>query len=66
MDAPVTRDPIKQAAGRAGAIRRWGTSPQRTVKLDDLSAVERRLVLALIEAVRDHAAEVDHDDRGAA
>lgn len=37
-------------AGRKGARRRWG--PARLVRLDDLGPIERRLVLALIDAAR--------------
>jgi len=42
-------------SGRMGARRRWG--PQRVVRLADLTPAQRRLVLALIAAVRENAAE---------
>jgi hypothetical protein len=37
-------------AGRRGAEKRWG--PPRVVRLDDLRPNERRLLLALLDAVR--------------
>ena len=37
-------------AGRSGARRRWG--PPRIVRLDDLSAEQARLVLALVAAAK--------------
>jgi hypothetical protein len=51
----VTKDPAKVAAGRAGAVRRWGqpgSQPPRLVKIGDLTPPQRRLVLALIAAAR--------------
>lgn len=48
-----SKDPVRVRAGRAGARRRWGEP--RVVRLDDLSAPQRRLVLALIDAARQEA-----------
>jgi hypothetical protein len=36
--------------GRIGAQKRWG--PPRIVRLDELTAEQRRLVLALVDAAR--------------
>lgn len=44
------KNPAKVAAGRAGALKRWG--PPRVVRLDELTPDQRRLVLAMIEAAR--------------
>lgn len=55
------KDPAKVSAGRAGALRRWGPTGTRVVRLDELTAPQRRLVLALIDAVRREAArDPDH------
>lgn len=48
------KNPTKVRAGTIGARARWG--PPRVVRLDDLSAQQRRLVLALISAAREEAA----------
>lgn len=45
------KDPKLVAAGKRGAEKRWG--PARVVRLDNLTPAQRRLVLALIEAVRE-------------
>lgn len=37
--------------GRLGARARWGDTP-RVVRLDQLSAAQRRLVVALIDAAK--------------
>jgi len=47
----ATKDPIKVRAGKIGADVRWGPEP-RTVRIDDLTPPQRRLVTALIDAVR--------------
>jgi hypothetical protein len=47
---PELRDPQRVAAGKAGMLSRWG--PPRVVRLDDLTAPQRRVVLALIEAAK--------------
>ena len=47
---PEERDPQKVAAGKASAEKRWG--PKRVVRLDDLTAPQRRVILALIDAAR--------------
>ncbi len=45
------KDPVKAAAGRAGAAAKWAMPEhRRIVRLDALSLQERALVLALIEA----------------
>jgi hypothetical protein len=41
----------RRRAGQAGLRARWGDTP-RVVRLDDLTAPQRRLVLALIAAAR--------------
>ena len=46
----VSKDPVKQRAGHIGARRRWGDPG--VVRLDELTAPQRRLVLALVEAAR--------------
>jgi hypothetical protein len=45
------KDPIKQAAGRAGARARW-EGDRRTVRLGELTPEQRRLVLALVAAAK--------------
>jgi hypothetical protein len=52
-----SKDPTKVRAGRIGAQTRWGDTP-RVVRLDDLTAPQRRLVLALVDAARKEAAPV--------
>ena len=44
------RDPQKVAAGRASAAKRWG--PPRVIRLDDMTAPQRRVILALIDAAK--------------
>ncbi len=51
----ATKDPRKVRAGQIGARSRWGEEP-RVVRLDELTAPQRRLVLALIDAARLEAA----------
>lgn len=51
MSGPAKRHPASIASGRRGAQRRWGDTP-RVVRLDDLTADQRRLVVALIEAAK--------------
>jgi len=46
----ATKDPVKVRAGQLGARTRWGLP--RVVRLDELTAEQRRLVLALVEAAR--------------
>jgi hypothetical protein len=46
----AVKDPVKVRAGSIGARRRWGE--RRIVRLDDLTAPQRRLVLALVDAAR--------------
>lgn len=45
----------KAEAGALGARVRWGPEP-RIVRLDDLSAPQRRLIVALVAAARQEAA----------
>lgn len=48
------KDPTKVAAGALGAEKRWSNpANRRVVRLDDLSAEQKRLVLALIAAARE-------------
>jgi hypothetical protein len=49
MSVSKAKDPVKVRAGLAGSRVRWGEGP-RIVRIDKLSAEERRLVLALIDA----------------
>jgi hypothetical protein len=53
---PGAKNPRRIAAGRIGARNRWGDTP-RVVRLDDLTAPQRRLVLALIEAAKSERAQ---------
>jgi hypothetical protein len=46
------RDPKKVAAGRAGALRRWGPPGTRVARLGDLTPEQRDLVLTLVAAVK--------------
>lgn len=53
----MAKNPKKVEAGRKGAEARWGVP--RTVRLDELTPAQRRLVLALIEAAKEsNAAKV--------
>jgi len=44
------KNPTKQRAGQIGARRRWGDPG--IVRLDELTAPQRRLVLALVDAAK--------------
>lgn len=44
-------DPVKSAAGKAGAVKRWGDTP-RIVRIGDLSPDARRAILAAVEEMR--------------
>lgn len=57
----MDKNPKKVAAGRKGAVARWGEA--RVVRLDDLTDAQRRLVLALIEAARESNAKESSDER---
>jgi hypothetical protein len=63
----VSKNPVFVEAGRRGAVKRWGIEP-RVVRLDDLTAAQRRLVLALVDAARaEGAKKADPDvDSGSA
>lgn len=50
------KDPVLVAAGRRGALKRWGEP--RILRLDELTPPQRRLALALVEAVRKEASPV--------
>lgn len=58
MSAPL-KDPVRVAAGRSGARKRWG--PPRVLRLDTLTPQQRRLVLALLDA-----AKADESEQAAA
>lgn len=45
-----SKDPVKVAAGRRGAQKRWGDPG--VVRLDELTPAQRRLVLALVDAAK--------------
>jgi len=47
----VARDPNKVRAGKIGAQKRWGETP-RVIRVADLTAPQRRLVVALVAAAR--------------
>jgi hypothetical protein len=49
-----SKDPRRVRAGQAGMRARWGEP--RVLRIDDLQPNERRLVLALVEAVRSEKA----------
>jgi hypothetical protein len=49
VSATGTRDPKRVRAGQIGARQRWGEP--RIARLDELTADQRRLVLALIGAM---------------
>lgn len=50
----ATKDPTKVRAGTIGARARWGAEPV-VVRLDDLTPPQRRLVLAMVAAVREES-----------
>jgi hypothetical protein len=43
------KNPAKVRAGRISAAKRWG--PRRVVRLDDLNADERSVVLAIVDCL---------------
>ena len=43
------KSPARVAAGQANARTRWG--PPRVIRLDDLTPDQRRVVLALVDAM---------------
>lgn len=49
------KDPKRVAAGKKAAAARWGD--KRVVRLNELTPAQRRLVLALIEAMEESNAE---------
>jgi len=49
------KNPILVEAGRRGAQKRWGPPGTQAVYIGDMSVPQRRLVLALVEAVREEA-----------
>lgn len=57
-DAAVSipaKDPAKVRAGSIGGRTRWAGHARKMVRLDDLTAPQRRLVLALVEAAKNEA-----------
>jgi hypothetical protein len=50
----AVKDPAKVRAGQAGARKRWGTEPI-AIRLDQLTNAQRRLVVALVAAVKEQA-----------
>ena len=50
MTLAPPKNPVFVESGRRGARKRWGEP--RTVKLDDLSPEQRRLVFLLLDAVK--------------
>lgn len=59
--SPAEKNPVLVAAGRRGALKRWGDAP-KTVRIDDLSPDQRRLIVALIDAARSNGARKAADD----
>ena len=51
------KNPVKVRAGTIGARTRWGPEP-RVIRLDELSAPQRRLVVALVAAAKQEASPV--------
>jgi hypothetical protein len=45
------KDPRKVEGGVKGARLRWG--PQRVLRLDGLTAEQRRLIVEMVETIRD-------------
>lgn len=43
----IAKNPLFVESGREGARRRWG--PPRVIRLDELTAPQRALVVALVE-----------------
>jgi hypothetical protein len=58
-----TKNPLKVAAGRAGARVRWGDEP-RHIRLDELDPATARLVRALIANSRSSAGTADDGTGG--
>lgn len=52
------KNPLLVATGRKTALKRWGDAP-RHVRIHDLSEPQRRLVHALIAAVRESTPRED-------
>ena len=50
----MPKDPRRIAGGLKGARKRWGE--RRIVRLDGLTAQQRRMVLALVDAAKHEAA----------
>jgi hypothetical protein len=46
----LTKNPVFVESGRRGARQRWGEP--RVLRLDELTAEQRHLVLALVEAAK--------------
>jgi hypothetical protein len=58
----AAKDPTKVRAGQLGGRARWGTDHDaKIVKLDSLSVEQRALVLALVHAAKDQAANSQKD-----
>ena len=55
-EAIKPKDPRKIRAGRASALRRWGPDG-RIVRLDSLDPVTREIVVSILRARRNAAAE---------
>jgi hypothetical protein len=47
------KNPVKAAAGRMGAARRWAGRPRTRVRIDDLTPRQAALVLELVAQSRD-------------
>jgi hypothetical protein len=58
-DLVFPKDPVKVRAGQLGAQKRWADHAARTVRLDELTPEQRRLVLALVEAAKSGEKAVD-------
>jgi len=53
---PRIKNPLRVRAGHIASAARWGPPGTRTVRISDLTLEQRRLVVALIDAVKSGAA----------
>lgn len=49
------KDPKRVAAGQKAALARWGD--KRVLRLDELTPAQRRLVLALVDALKENSGD---------
>ena len=53
MVSATAKDPRFVESGRDGARKRWG--PPRVLRLDELPAAQRRIILAIVDVFRAEA-----------